>query len=32
MEVGVSVVVLLGGFILRYVVVVAGQVTGPLGI
>ena len=32
MEVIVCAIVLLGGFLLRYVVVVAGQVTGPLGI
>ena len=31
-EMAVCAVILLGGFILRYVVVVAGQVTGPLGI
>ena len=32
MEVLVSVVVLIGGFLLRYVIVVAGQITGPVGI
>lgn len=32
MEIGVCLVVLIGGFVLRYVVVVAGQVTGPVGI
>lgn len=32
MEFAVCAVVLLGGFLLRYVVVVAGQVTGPVGI
>ncbi len=32
MEVLVSVAVLLGGFLLRYVVVIAGQITGPVGI
>ncbi len=31
-EMTVCVVVLIGGFMLRYVVVIAGQVTGPLGI
>lgn len=31
-EIGVSVVVLVGGFMLRYVVVVAGQITGPIGV
>jgi len=31
-EILVPVVVLVGGFILRYVVVVAGQITGPVGI
>jgi formate-dependent nitrite reductase membrane component NrfD len=31
-DIGVSVAVLLGGFLLRYVVVVAGQITGPVGI
>ncbi|OHC75873.1 MAG: hypothetical protein A3G18_02090 [Rhodospirillales bacterium RIFCSPLOWO2_12_FULL_58_28] len=31
-EMLVSTVVLLGGFMLRYVVVIAGQITGPVGI
>jgi formate-dependent nitrite reductase membrane component NrfD len=31
-EMAVCTVILLGGFMLRYVVVIAGQVTGPLGI
>ncbi len=31
-EIVVPVVVLIGGFMLRYVVVVAGQITGPVGI
>ncbi len=31
-EMTVCTVVLIGGFMLRYVVVIAGQVTGPLGI
>jgi formate-dependent nitrite reductase membrane component NrfD len=31
-EIAVSLVVLIGGFMLRYVVVVAGQITGPVGI
>lgn len=31
-EIIVPVVVLIGGFMLRYVVVVAGQITGPVGI
>ena len=31
-DIGVSGAVLLGGFLLRYVVLVAGQVTGPVGI
>ncbi len=31
-DIAVSGTVLLGGFLLRYVVVVAGQVTGPIGI
>ncbi|MEE9209687.1 MAG: NrfD/PsrC family molybdoenzyme membrane anchor subunit, partial [Kiloniellales bacterium] len=31
-DIAVSGAVLLGGFLLRYVVVVAGQVTGPVGI
>lgn len=32
MEIGVSALVLLGGFMLRYVVVIAGQITGPVGL
>ena len=32
MHIGVAVVVLLGGFMLRYVIVVAGQITGPIGL
>ncbi len=32
MEVLVSVIILIGGFLLRYVVVIAGQITGPVGI
>ena len=32
LEIAVSLVVLIGGFALRYVVVVAGQITGPVGI
>lgn len=32
MEIVVPAAVLLGGFMLRYVVVIAGQVTGPIGI
>ncbi len=32
MEVLVSVIILFGGFLLRYVVVIAGQITGPVGI
>ena len=32
LEIAVCLVVLIGGFMLRYVVVVAGQVTGPMGI
>lgn len=32
MEIVVCLIVLIGGFVLRYVVVVAGQVTGPVGI
>lgn len=32
MEIVVCLIVLIGGFVLRYVVVVAGQVTGPIGI
>lgn len=31
-EILVPIVILVGGFVLRYVVVVAGQVTGPVGI
>lgn len=31
-EITVSVVVLIGGFLLRYVVVIAGQITGPVGV
>ncbi|MFQ5938150.1 MAG: NrfD/PsrC family molybdoenzyme membrane anchor subunit [Acidiferrobacterales bacterium] len=31
-EITVPVIVLIGGFMLRYVVVVAGQITGPIGI
>ncbi len=31
-EVAVCAVILIGGFMLRYVVVVAGQITGPMGI
>ncbi len=31
-EIGMAVLVLVGGFMLRYVVVVAGQITGPVGI
>jgi formate-dependent nitrite reductase membrane component NrfD len=31
-DIAVSAAVLLGGFLLRYVVVVAGQITGPVGI
>lgn len=31
-ELAISIAVLLGGFMLRYVIVVAGQITGPLGI
>ena len=31
-EIAVPAVVLFGGFLLRYVIVVAGQVTGPIGI
>lgn len=31
-EVSIGVLVLLGGFLLRYVIVAAGQVTGPVGI
>ena len=32
MEIVVPVAILIGGFVLRYVVVVAGQITGPIGI
>jgi formate-dependent nitrite reductase membrane component NrfD len=31
-EIVVPVAVLIGGFMLRYVIVVAGQITGPVGI
>ncbi len=31
-EIAVSIAVLIGGFMLRYVIVVAGQVTGPVGL
>ena len=31
-EISIGVLVLLGGFLLRYVIVAAGQVTGPVGI
>lgn len=31
-EIGVSVAVLIGGFMLRYVIVIAGQITGPVGL
>ena len=31
-EIVVPVAVLIGGFMLRYVVVVAGQITGPVGL
>lgn len=31
-EILISVAVLIGGFMLRYVIVVAGQITGPMGI
>ncbi len=31
-EIAVPVLILLGGFLLRYVVVIAGQITGPVGI
>ncbi len=31
-EIAISLLVLIGGFLLRYVVVVAGQITGPVGI
>jgi formate-dependent nitrite reductase membrane component NrfD len=32
MEILVAVIILAGGFLLRYVVVIAGQITGPVGI
>jgi formate-dependent nitrite reductase membrane component NrfD len=32
MDIAVSCAVLLGGFLLRYVVLVAGQITGPIGL
>jgi formate-dependent nitrite reductase membrane component NrfD len=31
-EVAVSISVLIGGFMLRYVIVIAGQLTGPMGL
>ncbi|MFQ5974354.1 MAG: NrfD/PsrC family molybdoenzyme membrane anchor subunit [Alphaproteobacteria bacterium] len=31
-EIVVPIIVLIGGFVLRYVVVVAGQITGPVGV
>lgn len=31
-EIIVSIIVLIGGFVLRYVVVIAGQITGPVGV
>jgi formate-dependent nitrite reductase membrane component NrfD len=31
-EIGVAALILVGGFMLRYVVVIAGQITGPTGI
>lgn len=31
-EIAVSIAVLVGGFMLRYVIVVAGQITGPMGL
>jgi formate-dependent nitrite reductase membrane component NrfD len=31
-EIGVAVAVLIGGFLLRYVIVIAGQITGPVGV
>jgi formate-dependent nitrite reductase membrane component NrfD len=31
-EVAVSIAVLIGGFMLRYVIVIAGQITGPKGL
>lgn len=32
MEIAIAALVLVGGFLLRYVVVVAGQITGPVGL
>jgi formate-dependent nitrite reductase membrane component NrfD len=32
MEIAVAIAVLIGGFMLRYVIVVAGQITGPVGL
>ncbi len=32
MEIAIAAVILIGGFLLRYVVVVAGQITGPVGV
>ncbi len=32
MEIGIAAIILIGGFLLRYVVVVAGQITGPIGV
>ncbi len=32
MHIGIAAIVLLGGFMLRYVIVVAGQITGPVGL
>ena len=31
-EIAVSIAVLIGGFMLRYVIVIAGQLTGPMGL
>lgn len=31
-ELAISIAVLIGGFMLRYVIVIAGQITGPMGI
>lgn len=31
-EIAVSIAVLIGGFMLRYVIVIAGQITGPMGL
>jgi len=31
-EVTVAVAVLIGGFMLRYIIVIAGQITGPMGL